>query len=120
MRVLLDHCVPRRFGRLLPVHEVKTAFEMGWASLSNGALLAQARLSFDVFVTVDQNVPFQQNLMALPLPVVVMAAPNNRLETLSPYAKPLLAILAQPLNRELVRMESPDRIVRLPARFTEP
>ena len=120
MRVLLDHCVPRRFRRLLVGHEVLTTFEMGWADLSNGALLAQARESFDVFVTVDQNVQFQQNLAALPLPVVVLAAPDNRLETLTPYASTLLRVLEQPLARELIRIEGPDRIVRLPARPLEP
>ena len=120
MRVLLDHCVPRRFRRLLAGHAARTAFEMGWESLSNGALLAQARGSFDVFVTVDQNLQFQQNLTALPLPVVVLAAPDNRLETLTPYAPTLLRVLEQPLTRELVRIESPGRIVRLPARPLEP
>ena len=75
MRVLLDHCVPRRFRRLLVGHEVRTTFEMGWADLSTGALLARARESFGVFVPVDQNLQFQQNLMALPLPVMVLAAP---------------------------------------------
>lgn len=115
MRVLLDHCVPRRFGRLLAGHEVRTTFEMGWATSSNGALLAQARDAFDVFVTVDQNVQFQQNLLLLRLPVVILAAQDNRLATLAPYAPTLLRLLEQPLARELVRIESPERVVRLPA-----
>ncbi|MBI4657974.1 MAG: hypothetical protein HY735_03840 [Verrucomicrobia bacterium] len=42
MKVLLDHCVPRRFGKLLIGHEVRSAFEMGWSGLRNGALLTQA------------------------------------------------------------------------------
>jgi hypothetical protein len=120
VRVLLDHCVPRRFLLLVVGHEVSTAFEMGWANLTNGSLLAQASASFDVFVTVDQNVQFQQNLESLPLPVVVLAAPDNRLETLTPYATTLLRVLEQPLARELVRIEGTDRIVRLPARPHEP
>jgi hypothetical protein len=120
VRVLLDHCVPRRFRRLLVGHQVRTTFEIGWSGLSNGALLAQARESFDVFITVDQNLQFQQNLAALPLPVVVLAAPDNRFETLAPYAPTLLHVFEQPLPRELVRIESPERIVRLPARPLEP
>ena len=120
MRGLLDHCVPRRFRRLLVGHEVKTTFEMGWADLSNGALLARARESFGAFVTVDQNLQFQQNLMALPLPVMVLAAPDNRFDTLAPYAPMVLRVLEQPLARELVRIESPERIVRLPLRPLEP
>lgn len=74
MRALLDHCVPRRFGRLLTAHEVRTTCELGWASLNNGALLAQAKEQFDVFITVDQNVEFQQNLFALPLPAAHVLA----------------------------------------------
>jgi len=116
----MDHCVPRRFRRLLVSHEVRTTFEMGWANLSNGSLLAQARQSFGVFVTVDQNLQFQQNLKTLPLPVVLLVAPDNRFETLAPYAPTLLRVLEQPLTRELIRVESPERIVRLPARPLEP
>jgi len=120
VRVLLDHCVPRRFRRLLARHEVRTTFEMGWAGLSNGVLLAQAREFFDLFVTVDQNLQFQQNLLALPLPVVVLVAPDNRFGTLAPYAPLLLHVLEEPLAGELVRIESPERIVHLPARPLEP
>ena len=43
MRVILDHCVPRRFKRLVAGHDVSTAYELGWASLKNGALLMRAR-----------------------------------------------------------------------------
>lgn len=75
---------------------------------------------FGVFVTVDQNLQFQQNLKTLPLPVVVLVAPDNRFETLARYAPTLLRVLEQPLTRELVRIESPERIVRLPARPLEP
>ncbi len=78
MKVLLDHCVPRRFGKLLAEHQVRTAFEMGWAGLKNGELLAQAASRFDAFVTVDQNVQFQQNLTLLALPTAILVAPDNR------------------------------------------
>ncbi|MBI4325804.1 MAG: hypothetical protein HY674_11140, partial [Chloroflexi bacterium] len=99
MKVLLDHCVPRRFGKLLVGHEVRTAFEMGWSGLRNGALLTLASGQFDAFVTVDQNVQFQQNLTVLPLPTAILVAPNNRYETLAPYALTVNDWLAQPLVR---------------------
>lgn len=120
MRVILDHCVPRRFKRLVAGHEVSTAYELGWASLKNGALLMRARECAEVFVTVDQNLQFQQNLAALPLPVVVLVAPDNRFATLAPYAPKLLEVLSQPLARELIRIESPERVVRLRARPLQP
>lgn len=113
MKVLLDHCVPRRFGKLLVGHEVRTAYEMRWSGLKNGALLAQASGQFDAFITVDQNVEFQQNLTALPLPVAILVASNNRYQTLAPFAPAVNEWLARPKVRELVRIESPGQIVRV-------
>ena len=104
---------PRRFRRLLAGHEVRTTFEMGWSGLGNGALLAQAARQFDAFLTVDQNVQFQQNLAALPLSAGIIAAPDNRFETLAPFAPAVLDWLARPLGCELVRIEANGQIVRV-------
>ena len=120
MKVLLDHCVPRRFRRLLTGHEVRTAFEMGWAGLGNGALLAQARQEFGAFLTVDQNVQFQRNLATLALPVGIIVAADNRFETLAPYAPAVLDWLSQPLVCELARIEATGQIVRVPPRPPQP
>lgn len=114
--MLLDHCVPRRFGRLLTGHQVNTAHEMGWSGLSNGRLLAQACKQFDAFLTVDQNVQFQQNLATFSLPVGIMVAPNNRYETLAPYAPAVLGWLSRPPGLELVRFEADGQLVRVVAR----
>jgi len=57
MRVLLDECLPRRLKREIVGYEVVTVPEAGWAGKSNGELLALAAERFDVFVTVDQNLP---------------------------------------------------------------
>ena len=72
MRLLLDESVPRRLGRHLPGHDVKTVVEMGWGGVKNGVLLALAAKDFDAFITVDRNLPYQQNLAALPVSVVVL------------------------------------------------
>src|SRR5260370_42662391 len=82
MRVLLDECVDWRLSRDLIGHQVMTAHQMGWASIENGQLLALAAREFDIFVTVDRNVSFQQNLTTLPIPVIVLRAPTNRLADL--------------------------------------
>lgn len=116
MKLLLDHCVPRRFGRLLTGQQVRTTYEMGWPGLSNGRLLAQACQQFDAFLTVDQNVQFQQNLATLPLPVGIMVATDNRYETLAPYAPTVLDWLSRPLARELVRIEANGQLVRIATR----
>ena len=92
--MLLDHCVPRPFGRLLADHEVRTTFQMGWADLQNGALLAAAASAgFEAFVTVDRNMTFQQNAGELPVVVVAIIAPNNKPQTIAPLAPEILRIL---------------------------
>jgi hypothetical protein len=58
MKVLLDECVDRRLARDIEGHEVRTVPEAGWAGLKNGELLKRAQDQFDVFVTVDRNLPF--------------------------------------------------------------
>jgi len=75
-------------------HEVVTVAEAGWSGLSNGELLELAAASFDLFVTADQNLQFQQNLAALPLSVAVLVARDNRLETLCPLAVELSSRLS--------------------------
>jgi Protein of unknown function (DUF433) len=63
LRIFLDECVDRRLARDLIGHDVRTARDMGWTTIVNGRLLALAAEQFDVFVTVDRNLSFQQNLV---------------------------------------------------------
>jgi hypothetical protein len=84
VRVLLDECVPRKLRRELPEHEVRTVTETGWNGTKNGALLALAAQQFDVFLTVDSNLQYQQNLMSLPISVIVMLAHSNDVDVLRP------------------------------------
>jgi hypothetical protein len=67
---------------------------MGWASIKNGELLALASQKFDVFVTVDRNLSFQQNLAPLTIAVVVLQAPTNRLADLQLLVPRLLLAIA--------------------------
>jgi len=63
MRVLLDEQLPRQLAPLLVGHEVRTVQQMGWAGLTNGELLKKAVAArFQVFLTADRNLEFQQNL----------------------------------------------------------
>lgn len=84
MRVLLDECVPRKLRRELAEHEVLSVTERGWSGIENGELLALAESEFDVFLTVDQNLKYQQNLKAFNIGIVVLVARTNRLRTLLP------------------------------------
>lgn len=76
MKVLFDHNVPRKLRTALDRHSVNTAREMGWEKMANGLLLRAAEeAGFEVFVTADQNVSYQQNLKDRKLALVVLS--NN-------------------------------------------
>ena len=98
MRVLLDECVDWRLGRDIVGHDVKTARQMAWTTIKNGELLALAEKHFDVFVTVDRNLSFQQNLAYLSIAVLVLRARTNRLSDLRRLTPQLLEAIesAQP------------------------
>ena len=77
---------------------------MGWTSLKNGALLARAAESFDVVLTADQNIAYQQNLAKLPVSVVILIAPTNRIESLIPLVPTLIEALESLEPRTLSRV----------------
>ncbi len=91
MKVFLDECVDWRFARQIVGHDVKTARQMGWSTVKNGELLALAAAEFDIFVTVDRNLSFQQNLPVFDIAVIVLRARSNRLADLQPLVPLLLA-----------------------------
>ncbi|MGI8965404.1 MAG: hypothetical protein ACR2H1_04865, partial [Limisphaerales bacterium] len=62
MKILLDECIDRKFARDLDGHFVKTVPQMGWASIKNGKLIALAEKEFEVFLSVDSTLTFQQHL----------------------------------------------------------
>jgi len=104
VRVLLDECVPRRLRRELPGHDVLTVSEMGWSGVKNGPLLRRAAQEFDVFLTVDQGVEYQQNLLGLDLAIVVMVAATNDIEDLRPL---------MPRVRETLTSASPGILIKV-------
>ena len=91
MKVPLDECVDWRLSREIVGHEVKTARQMGWSTIKNGELLALAAKEFEVFVTVDRNLSFQQKLPSFDLAVIVLRATSNRLADLKALIPELLA-----------------------------
>lgn len=93
MKVFLDECVDWRLSRDLAGHDVKIAHDMGWVTIRNGELLALAAKEFAVFVTVDRNLSFQQNLVAFDIAVIVLRARSNRLADLQPLVPELLTVI---------------------------
>lgn len=96
MRVLLDECVPKRLAHELVGHDVRTVPQEGWSGKKNGELLGlMAVASFEVLLTVDQGIRYQQNLRAAGVAVVVMIGTSNQLVDLLPLVSDVLAALSQ-------------------------
>ena len=104
MKILLDECLPRRLKQEISNHEVVTVVEMGWAGTKNGALLRLAEPVFDVFITADRNLQYQQQISIKRLAVVVLIAPNNRLLTLRLLIPSLLIVLQSVRPGEVVNL----------------
>jgi predicted nuclease of predicted toxin-antitoxin system len=95
MKVLIDECAPRALRRYLVAsgHKCSTVQEQGWAGIRNGKLLGLAEGQFDVFVTIDANLRYQQNLSGRLIAIIVLNSPSNRLENLRPYFAECLSAL---------------------------
>ena len=86
MRILLDECVDVHLRHELPGHEVETVSHAGWTGIKNGKLLLRAADSgrFDVFLTVDKNLPSQNQIETLPFAVVVFRSVSNDIVDMRP------------------------------------
>ena len=104
MRILLDEDLPRRLGALLVGHEASTVQRSGWSGIKNGELLALAAARFDVFLTMDGGLEFQQNLSTLPVAVLIVEALSNRMEHLEPLVPEMLKELNHLPPRTLRRV----------------
>jgi hypothetical protein len=87
-RILLDHCVPKPLRHLLPGEEIRTCHEEGWDTLTNGELLSAAeKAGFEILITADKNLRYQQNLTTRHISIVEL--PTNRFSLL-PFMVPAL------------------------------
>src|SRR5271169_5895424 len=93
MRVLLDECVPRALRAELLGHDVKTVAEVGSTGVKNGELLHLTARKFDLLLSVDRNLEYQQNFAGLALAVIVVHAPTNDIGALRPLMSAVLAAI---------------------------
>lgn len=93
MNVLLDECIPKKLKEELRGHSVSTVTEAGWSGKKNGELLRLAEKKFDAFVTVDQNLSYQQNILKYKIAVILLTAKDNDLDTLKPFMPKVCQIL---------------------------
>lgn len=102
MKILLDECIPAPLKPYLEPHAAFTVTEMGWAGKRNGELLQLAGERFDVFLTVDRNLRYQQNLLKLPLPIVLLVVPHNSIEAILPLLEKAKAAIGRIKSKELI------------------
>lgn len=105
-RILFDEDVPRQLRREFPDFDIRTVPEVGWSGLKNGELLRHAEGLFDVFVTADRKLPFQQNLPMFAIGVVVLTAGSTKLEDLRPHKEEL---------RKAFEVVQPRQLILVPA-----
>jgi predicted nuclease of predicted toxin-antitoxin system len=106
MRILLDECAPRALKKHLinQGHECRTLQEAGWSGKENGELLSLAEATFDVLVTVDTNLQYQQNLTRRKIAIVQSS--SNRLEHLRQHFPALVLALEKIRPGEIVQVGS--------------
>jgi uncharacterized protein DUF5615 len=107
VKILPDECIDRRLARDFTGHEVQTVPQMGWAGIENGELLTLAQGIFDIFVTVDRNLSFQQNLSRYDIAVIVLRCRSNRLGDLRQLVPDLIHSLSLAKAREVLWIEKP-------------
>jgi predicted nuclease of predicted toxin-antitoxin system len=105
-RILLDECIPRRLKEYFAEHDCVTVSDLGLAGKKNGELLALAEADgFQVFITLDRGIAYQQNLSGRMIAVVLIRAKSNRLADLAPCAARVL---------EVVNTIEPGQIIYVP------
>ena len=104
--MLIDECLPWKLGRLLTGHDCVGVVKAGFAGKSNGDLLRSAEAAgFDVLITNDQNLVYQQNLRALQIAVIGISAESNKLEYLRPYVPALLKALRKVNPGQAIKLD---------------
>ena len=104
MRVLLDEQLPIDLAPVLQGHQVDSVVHRGWAGLKNGPLLRRMGGEYDVLITMDRNLEFQQNIAALPFGVLLVRAASNRMAHLAPLVPSMLEVLPTVQPGQILRI----------------
>ena len=105
MKLLLDECVDSRLAKEFSGVEVKTVFQLNWAGIKNGDLRILAAKDFDVFVTVDRNLSFQQNLPKFDVAVILLHAKTNTLQDLRALVPQIIAAASKAKKGEVTHIK---------------
>ena len=107
MKVLIDENLPRKLSGHLKGHECRTVAECGWAGKKNDELLSLAEPEFDVLLTLDKNIPYQQDLTSGRMAILIVRAPSNRIQDLLPVIADCLAALGSIEPGQVVHIGNP-------------
>ena len=117
MRILLDENIPADFAAMLVGHETSNVHTLGWSGIKNGELLRRAHGVCDVFVTLDRNLEFQQDVKILPFGIVVVRSRSNRIVDLRPLIPAILMAAGQVQSGQTMTVgalaQTPSDFVRL-------
>ena len=108
MRILIDESLPRYLKRMLSAYEADTVQELNWQGTKNGALLARAEGLYEVFLTADKNLRYQQNQQGRTL--VIIEFPSNKLSIVKALESALLEALNQITEGDYVTLSYPKEI----------
>lgn len=104
LKIVIDECLPRRLAKALAGHQVWTVQQIRLNGLLNGALLRAINDDFDVFITVDQNLVFQQNLKSVKIAVIVLSARTNSFDNIQPLIPAILEALQNIKPQQIVQI----------------
>jgi predicted nuclease of predicted toxin-antitoxin system len=105
MKLLLDENLPQQLRHEIPGHDCSTVAYAAWAGIENGELLKPAASAgFEALVTKDANLQYEQNLVSLPIAVVILHAPSNDIDDIRPLLPELLHILANLQPNRITRI----------------
>jgi hypothetical protein len=106
MKVLLDECVDQKLRLMFAEHDCQTAAYAKLAGLKNGALLAAAEVAaFEILITTDQEIPYQQNRNGMRISIIILCAPTNRLADLKRLMPAVLLSLKSIEPGQVIRLE---------------
>jgi hypothetical protein len=103
-KLFIDECVDWRFSRSLALFEVRTARQMGWSELKNGKLLREAAAQFDVFLSTDSGIEYQNNISTIDIAVIILEPKRNKLSELQLLVPKLLDKLPTVQPRTVTRI----------------
>jgi len=107
MKILLDECVTKKLKKYLAGFDVETVVERGWGGTKNGKLLTKAvSAGFDILLTVDSNMSFQQHVEGFDITLVVFRVEKSSIAYLTPLVPVFLAQVATMEKRQVYHIET--------------